>query len=366
MGGFLSSLLGSKTAEPSPKPKAKKVEPVAEYDLGEHAGGVAALAASGHRIASAAKDEVCIRLWDAVEAGSTGVLEGHTKTVKALALSHNEGLIASASDDGTLRVWDVNEMKCIMTTDRGEAAQSLDFYPDGKNLAVGGSDGKIVIVEVPSGLQARELKFAPELAEKLFKEPPTKVSRVRISHDGARVVSLMDGLIVIWTPHADETVGVTIRPAGDHIVFDVNPSSDGAYLIGSGGKMHISISATAHEDASFQFTDVGGMLLFGGLGDEDVKRYATANIIFERAAFSPSANSLVALAAVPPANRGLPKVLYTFSLDQLRAGRPHFFTRALGKVNLCRASMLATAAFNPCGTLLAMEVDGHLRAWKLE
>ncbi len=43
----------------------------------------------------------------------TSVLEGHTKTVSSLSFSMDNSTLISASEDGTLRMWDVWTRQCI-------------------------------------------------------------------------------------------------------------------------------------------------------------------------------------------------------------------------------------------------------------
>jgi len=50
-------------------------------------------------------DDMAVRLWD--EAGHELLaLRGHTRIVRAVQFSHDGHRLASASEDGTIKVWD--------------------------------------------------------------------------------------------------------------------------------------------------------------------------------------------------------------------------------------------------------------------
>ncbi|MCA9139833.1 MAG: serine/threonine protein kinase [Planctomycetales bacterium] len=70
-------------------------------------------------------------------------LDGHTDTVNGLAWHRDENLIASASDDGTVRVWDLSQksLEQIFRDDDLQRAICAAWSPDGNTLAIGGAGG---------------------------------------------------------------------------------------------------------------------------------------------------------------------------------------------------------------------------------
>ncbi len=87
-------------------------------------------------------------------------LQGHTDWIHGLASSRN-GHIASASRDGTLRIWDATtlaEQRLLKL--RWSPARTLAFSPDGDLLAVGGTDGKIQVFR--TGEDFGEMAFLAE------------------------------------------------------------------------------------------------------------------------------------------------------------------------------------------------------------
>jgi WD40 repeat protein len=87
--------------------------------------------------------------------GAHGVqtLKAHIGRVTAIALGPS-GLLASAGEEGTLKLWTLHPQRSVRTLEGGQV-QSLCFSRDGRRLIAGGKDGVIrvwsVTVPPPSG-----------------------------------------------------------------------------------------------------------------------------------------------------------------------------------------------------------------------
>jgi WD40 repeat protein len=72
---------------------------------------------------------------------------GNSAPVCSLAFSPNGKLLASASADGNVRLWSVEDGDgtCLVNLSKRHAygAVSVVFSPDGQTLASGGSDGTV-------------------------------------------------------------------------------------------------------------------------------------------------------------------------------------------------------------------------------
>ncbi len=78
------------------------------------------------------------------EAQKSFTLSGHTSTVSRLAISPNGTRLATASYDGTAKIWDLATQQPLLTlfTNANHFTQ-IAFSPDGKRLATGTWEGTI-------------------------------------------------------------------------------------------------------------------------------------------------------------------------------------------------------------------------------
>ncbi len=85
-------------------------------------------------------------------------LKGHTKDVTSVAFSPDGQTLASGSDDGTLRLWNLASGKELRTLTRHTySVISVAFSPDGQTVASCGSDTKIKLWNLASGKELRTL-----------------------------------------------------------------------------------------------------------------------------------------------------------------------------------------------------------------
>lgn len=78
-----------------------------------------------------------IRLWDIATWEPLMMLKGHTETITSITFSSDGRILASASGDGTVRLWDVKTGKVLAVLD-GVNASNVAFSPDGTLLATAG------------------------------------------------------------------------------------------------------------------------------------------------------------------------------------------------------------------------------------
>ncbi|KDN52502.1 WD40 repeat-like protein [Tilletiaria anomala UBC 951] len=84
-------------------------------------------------------------------------LPGHRADIRAIALSHNGELIASACSSGSVKVWNLAVGRCLRTMPCGYAL-CLTWLPDDSHILVGCKDGSIHSYEVASGNEVEAIK----------------------------------------------------------------------------------------------------------------------------------------------------------------------------------------------------------------
>ena len=188
--------------------------------LESHKSHVAAIAFSsdGKLLASASWDAT-IKLWNVAMKTELHTFKGHSEPVNAVVFAPDAKVLASGSADKTIKLWDVSEQREIATFDgHNGPVKNVVFFSDGERLASGSQDGTVKLWSVP-GIHVT----------KTLEEHNNWVSAIALSPDGQTFVS----------GSRDKTVWVGEIPNGaeiarlrwtEHYANDITFSSDGRIL----------------------------------------------------------------------------------------------------------------------------------------
>jgi WD40 repeat protein len=278
-----------------------------------------AFSPNGTRLASASGDGT-VRLWDPATGQQVGEpLTGHAGEVTSVVFSPNGARLASASGDGTVRLWDPATGQQVGEPLTGHAGEvtSVVFSPNGTRLASAGRDGTVRLWDPATGQQVGEP----------MTDHTGEVTGVAFSPEGPLLASAsLDGTVRLWDSATGDAVGRPLR-GGPGPVYGVAFDRDGTRL------------ATAKSDRTVLIWNPATGQPVGG----PLAHIETVDAV----AFSPE-GTLLASASRDGAVR----------LWDSAAGRP------VGAPLTGHTDWVSAVAFSPDGTRLASaSYDGTVRLW---
>ncbi|ACC79946.1 WD40 repeat domain-containing protein [Nostoc punctiforme] len=188
--------------------------------LGGHAKEVQGISFSpdGKMLASASDDNT-VKLWDTTTGKEIKTLTGHTNSVLGISFSPDGKMLASASSDNTVKLWDTTTGKEIKTlTGHTNSVLGISFSPDGKMLASASADNTVKLWDTTTG---KEIKTLTGHRNSVF--------GISFSPDGKMLASASaDNTVKLW----DTTTGKEIKTLTGHrnSVFGISFSPDGKML----------------------------------------------------------------------------------------------------------------------------------------
>ena len=221
---------------------------------------------NGVMLASASWDQT-VRLWNVNTGRLLHTLTGHTNEVLSVTFSPDGQTLASASWDGTIRLWNPNngKLKITLTGNAGGVA-SVVFSPDGRTLASGNADRTIRLWNTRTWKQEETLKGHTDVVEV-----------VAFSPDGKTLISgSRDTTIRLWNPQNGKAKSTLTEHTAPVNTLALSP--DGKTFASGGrdrtirlwdtqtGKHKTTLAADTDGVNPVAFSPDGETLLIGGRG----------------------------------------------------------------------------------------------------
>jgi WD40 repeat protein len=217
----------------------------------DHAGPITGIALTASTIFTASADKTA-RAWKLAGDGPAKNLTGHGGLVDAAIFSPDGQTLASCSHDGTVRFWNPTEGKQLSEVKLSPQPQPfycLAWRSDSKQVAIGGFDHSIRIVDVAGKKVEREIKgFDEKSAPNGHRDA---VYSVAYTPNGQQLYSAgADGQIKLWNLGDGGLVKSMVDPALKEKaqrdwINHIKLTSDGTRLVSVGNGGWITIWNTA-------------------------------------------------------------------------------------------------------------------------
>lgn len=162
----------------------------AKYSMSGHRGPITALVVHPvFSIVASGSEDCSIKLWDFETAQYERTLKGHTGPVTGLAFNKNGSLLASCSNDLSAKLWDMNSFVCVKTL-KGHDHQvsAIKILSSDDFLLTCSRDNTIKLWEINTGY-----------CTKTFVGHSEWVRTIDVAPDGAYFASGgMDQSILVW------------------------------------------------------------------------------------------------------------------------------------------------------------------------
>jgi WD40 repeat protein len=141
------------------------------------------------KVLASAGDDGTVRIWDVAKRNQRLVIQVSRNSLEAVAFSPDGRLVVTGDVDGTVGVWDwaTGKSRALLRANNG-LVQDVAFSPDGRLIASGGQDGVVRVWDWSAGVKKAELR-----GHKGY------VRDIAFSPDGNEVASAGDdGTVRIW------------------------------------------------------------------------------------------------------------------------------------------------------------------------
>ena len=224
----------------------------------------------GNIIASASSDET-VRLWEVATGNEISVLGGHLDSIQSVAFNPDGKVIATGSDDETVRLWAAKTGN-VISVFKGHSGsiQSVAFNSDGETIASGSWDKTVRFWDVPKRNKIDT-----------FKGNPDYTFNAHFSSDGKTMASgSSDNTVRLWEVSTGEKIrtlkghSFSFSPDGNIIATGSYDNTVRLWETSTGKALSI---LKGHSDAVIDVAfSMDGKIIASGSYDETVRLWRTS------------------------------------------------------------------------------------------
>ena len=223
------------------------------------------LSKDGEIIASASDDST-IKLWTNY-GEEIATLSGHEGAVYSVSFSNNGKVLASGSQDGSIKLWSRNGKLLRKIKGHRGAVNSVNFSPDDKTIASGGVDGTIKLWN----LQGEQLAAIQGDQGEIYSVSYGKVLASAGEDKTVKLWNAKGKQLAILKGHKDRVLSVSVSPDGKTIA---TASSDRTVKVWSiDGKEIGTLRGHKSPVVSVNFS-VDGKTIASGSSDGEIKLWS--------------------------------------------------------------------------------------------
>lgn len=180
----------------------------------------------GRLVATCTENSSTVEIWDAITGEYMFWLKGHTGNVRKLAFSRDSRFLATASQDSTAKIWNIQARRPIQTLagQHEGVVSAVGFNPQGDRIVTAGHDRTARIWSAADGEVMQVLRGHTD-----------SIEDVEFSRDGTRIVTAAhDGTARVWNAITGQELVVFKQhnPApGRRLVCSARFSPDGRQVV---------------------------------------------------------------------------------------------------------------------------------------